>query len=447
VTLIGFTLKNATVVWWRSLTLGAFLFCIALVMVLFDSMSLAVKQRVDNVIVRGLTGHIQIRPEKSAQTDMVEMYNTGWDDIAVLAAPTANAVRRIVEERLPDAVLTPRVRHSVSLFHGAKREQSLVIGVEPGFNGHSDAFLLAEGRYLSPGREREILLTREQANNLKAKVGDTIELVARNIQGLTAELDFRVCGIGDFIMLSLFSYKACFVDISSARLLLGLEPGDATDLITFLPQGDAAVDIGRELSRSCIARGIPAVFQADERLSSNELFAEEGLLPTQKTGPEKIRISTWQDMGKTFRGAADVISAILTLLIVFLMAIVSILIVNLIGLMGIERNKEIGTLRAIGYPKNLVIRLFMGEIMAVSALSAIAGALVGVALVLTLGRTGIPSPVPALDFIMGKTLYPRLSGGQVASILGIILAFSFGASLLPALRACSLKPADTLRDE
>jgi putative ABC transport system permease protein len=445
-TLAGLALKNATVTWWRSLTLGAFILAIAFVMTLFGSFSTAVKERVDNVIVGGLTGHIQVRSDKSQEQDIVEFYSAGWDDIATLPASTVGAVTRIVRDLMPGARLVTRARRSVSLIHGTKREQSLLIGVEPDAVPSGDSFIMASGRAPGVNGSREILLTQEQAKNLKASVGDTLQVVTRNAAGRTAELDFTVAGIGDFVMLALFSYKACFADISSARELIGLGSEEATDLLIYLPDGGKAVDLGRRLVKEIGSSGLTAVFQPDARLSRDELSSEEGKLPGQKK-PDKIRVSTWQDMGKTFRGVGDAISVSLTMLVVFLMIIVSILIVNLVSLMGMERYREIGTLRAIGYSRGLVIRLFMTEIMGVATAATCVGACAGILLVLVLAKTGVPSPIAAMNFVMGKTLYPKLSAGGVALTLAIIWLFAFVASLIPALRACSLKPAQTLREE
>jgi putative ABC transport system permease protein len=296
-----------------------------------------------------------------------------------------------------------------------------------------------------PSGAREILLTQEQAKSLKVSVGGTVQVVTRNTEGRIAKLDFTVCGIGDFVMLSMFGYKACFTDITSARELFGIRPEEATDLLAFLPDGSASAEVARRLAAASAAAGVPAV-RVGEPVASGGISSDEGMLPGQKK-PEKIRISTWEDMGKAFRGVGNAISVSLSMLVVFLMLIVSILIVNLVSLMGIERYREIGTLRAIGYPRGLVIRLFMTEIMTVATLAMAAGTLAGVLLVLLLGRTGVPSPVPALEFVMGKVIYPALSAGGVVLIMGIIWLFAFCASLAPALRACSLRPADTLRQE
>jgi putative ABC transport system permease protein len=170
------------------------------------------------------------------------------------------------------------------------------------------------------------------------------------------------------------------------------------------------------------------------------------MLPNQKKKPEKIRISTWQDMGKTFRGIGEAIFLLLAALVVTLLLIVSILIGNLVTLMGIERYREIGTLRAVGFGRRLVTRLFMGEIMGVTAVFAAAGAAAGAALVLLLGRAGLRPPVSALEFVMGKSLHPVLSLAWVAGLLAAVEAFAFAASFLPARRACALPPAEAMSD-
>jgi hypothetical protein len=171
---------------------------------------------------------------------------------------SAAAVTRIVGRETPRVRLAPRVRRAVSLMRGAKREQSLIIGLDPGAVPTSDAFLLAGGRTLGADGSREILLTREQAKNLGASAGDTVRVVTRNVSGRISTLDFTVAGVGDFIMPSLFSYKACFADISSARLLVGLGPGESTDILVYLPDGGRAAPLARAMLKDIEASGIPA---------------------------------------------------------------------------------------------------------------------------------------------------------------------------------------------
>lgn len=444
-TLPGFALRNATAAWWRSLTLGLFLFVAVFTAVVAGSLGMAIRDRVDGVLDRGLTGHIQVRSDRTLEADMVEQYDAGWDDIAVLPPGAAAAVLELAGSRIPGAVVVPRVRRSVSLFRGSKRETTMMIGAPAASVDTTEAFLLSEGRPLS-GSGREVLLTREQAGNLRAKVGDAVTMVTRNRDGRTAVLEFTVAGIGDFIMLSLFSYKACFVDIGAARELAGLEAGESTDLLITLPRREEALARARELARACGERGVPAVVQADERLASADLHSEEGLLESQKKEPEKVRISTWRDMGKTYRGIGEAIFLVLVLLVGVLLLIVGLLIGNLVGLMGIERFREIGTLRAVGFPRGLVTRLFLGEILGIAALSAAAGAAAGSLAVLLARRTGVRPPVAALEFVMGRSLRPVFSPAWTAGLLLAVTAFALAAAVLPARKACSMAPSDAMRD-
>ena len=85
--LLTLSLKNASVKWLRSLTLGLLIFLISIVMVLFNSFGLSIKSMVENVIIRGITGHVQIRSEKSFEADMVAQNNSGCDMLENLSSP------------------------------------------------------------------------------------------------------------------------------------------------------------------------------------------------------------------------------------------------------------------------------------------------------------------------------------------------------------------------
>jgi len=101
-----------------------------------------------------------------------------------------------------------------------------------------------------------------------------------------------------------------------------------------------------------------------------------------------------------------------------------------------ERVREIGTLRAFGWPKAMVMRLILGEGLVTSILGGIGGTLLGVVgaeLLMKLVPQGILEPI----------YEPRifLRGMMVAVLLGLL------GALYPAWRASRLAPAEALRYE
>ena len=101
-----------------------------------------------------------------------------------------------------------------------------------------------------------------------------------------------------------------------------------------------------------------------------------------------------------------------------------------------ERVREIGTLRAFGWPKAMVMRLILEEGLVTSILGGIGGTLLGVVgaeLLMKLVPQGILEPI----------YEPRIfvRGMMVAVLLGLL------GALYPAWRASRLAPAEALRYE
>jgi putative ABC transport system permease protein len=443
--LIRLSLKNATAKWWRSFTLGFFILAASLVMIISGSMIHAIKNKVTRVIQQGFTGRIQIRADNSREGDMVEQYNKAWDSIKPLSVATIRNVLGAVTREFPEASHTVLTRQSAYLTLNGKREETMLIGIETDFRAYRETFLLTAGRYVNPAAENEITLSGEQAANFGVKVGDTLYVTTKNRYGLNSEAELKVVGTGNFIMLSLFSYKADYVPASCVRKLAGLDPGEATDILLFGGGREPEAKMVRKLSLALSRQGTGNVISATEKLTSEDLKVTEIKLAQDKDDRQKVKISSHLEMGKVFKSVGDSLFVTLNILVIFMLIIIGILIFNLVYLMGIERYREIGTLRAIGFSRNRVIGIFMGEILSITLFAALAGILISCGLILFLGQTGIPSPVDAMNFIMGKTFYPELNLGQVITTIIILTGFSLLASFYPAHKAVAVDPAQTIR--
>lgn len=437
--------KNATVKWWRSLTLGFFILAVSIVMVLSNAFITAARNKVDNVILKGMTGNIQIHSQGSMETDMATQYNQGWDSLKPIGTNTVNDIEEVLKSKFPEFKSFLMTRHSSFLVNQEKREEAMLVGIEPGFDSYKEAFQLSKGRYIEPGADDEILLTDEQAAAFKVDIGDLITVSTKNIYGLNSQIDLKVVGIGNYIMLSLFSYKADYTSCEAVRKLVGLEAGEATEMILFTGNEGKEETTITQLAKELKNNGLKPLITKYEKLKSEDLEIKEFDLTKLDEEDDKISISGFQEMGNSFKGVSDIMFTMLNILVVFLIIIVSILIINLVYMAGIERYREIGTLRAIGLSRFQTIRIFMGEIVFVSLLSGILGVLLSVGLVVLLDALGIASPIPAMDYIMGKTLSLEIAPSSILNILLIITGLSLAASFYPAYKACSIDPAESIR--
>ncbi len=145
-----------------------------------------------------------------------------------------------------------------------------------------------------------------------------------------------------------------------------------------------------------------------------------------QTIPIAALVSTFIQIGQSFLGIFEAFLALGLVVGIAGLGIISIRSV-------VERRKEIGVLRAIGYRKNMILAAFLLE----NSYVALLGILIGIVLGIDLGYAIATSPGSGLSFVI-----------PWVSLLEII-AFSYGLAVLATLsssrRAARIPPAEALR--
>ena len=103
----------------------------------------------------------------------------------------------------------------------------------------------------------------------------------------------------------------------------------------------------------------------------------------------------------------------------------------------IERTREIGVLRALGWRRSRVIRLILGEALTVGLIGGLLGLLLGVAL------TGMASLSPSVSSMLQGVYTP----GIFLQALVIALLLAAVGGFYPAWRASRLEPVEAMRSE
>jgi putative ABC transport system permease protein len=106
-----------------------------------------------------------------------------------------------------------------------------------------------------------------------------------------------------------------------------------------------------------------------------------------------------------------------------------------------ERTREIGIKRALGARRHHIVSQFVFEAL----LIALTGGLLGLALAaaLVIGVDSIPSSNQAMEFLAN----PKLSWPIGLGTVGILTLIGLLAGVLPARRAASMDPVESLRYE
>lgn len=332
----------------------------------------------------------------SLKNTAAEVLAMGNADFTVAQRSVADVLSSV----LPDAQVerisnTPGVKSAVGVLVSAVKLDAdhplfLEIGVGPKYLAAFGVTVLS-GRSYGATEANTIMLGWQAADDLGKRVGDSVTIDNR---------PYRIVGI--------FSTKQVFADSAAMFPVIQLQamerkPGSVTLAVVQVAPG---------------AR-IPAVRARIERENAN--------LATVRLASEFGRV----DRNLQFLAAAQTGARIIALLIGV------IIVMNTMLLSFVERIREFGVLRAIGWSRARLLALVFAEAVAISLI----GAAIGVSLSFLLTW--------ALEHF--SPLRGILKAQYTAGVFWVALysAVSIGvlAALYPSLRAASLRPGLALRRE
>jgi putative ABC transport system permease protein len=257
--------------------------------------------------------------------------------------------------------------------------------------------LLERGKVLIP----EIL-----ARGMKIKPGDTVVLVATNLDGSVNGQTFVVQGVlGD---VTGPGGRDGYLHIDDARTLLRMNEAEVSEIAVRL---ESLRDL--EAAKARLAAALP----------------------------EGLDVHGWDQLSP-FANIARMIDLLDVFIRAMLVGIVLIAVMNVMIMAVYERIREIGMIAAIGTPPRRILALFLAE----GALLGLAGTAIGVALSLAAVHALNVWPV---HFTFGRDLQlvlaPSLAPAEVLAVALIVVVMAILASLQPAWKAARMDPIGALR--
>lgn len=143
------------------------------------------------------------------------------------------------------------------------------------------------------------------------------------------------------------------------------------------------------------------------------------------------------EMYAAFEQVIDVTTAIMSVLLGFSVLLAAVGMVNTLSLSVMQRRRELGLLRALGFTVGQVRRMIVTEAVAMIASSALFGLLLGV----FYGWVGAQATFGSL---VGQLVLPSIPWVTVAAVLLVTLLITIASSLLPARRATRVSPVAAL---
>ena len=288
-----------------------------------------------------------------------------------------------------------------------------IIGIEPEQEAATGLLAqnIARGRYLAAGDEDVLLIGQGLADRLEVGIGDRVTLVGRATHEQMRRRTMTTVGIYD-LKLPEVEKGAVYVSLAEAQTLFDLR-GQATEIVVSLER------VGQE----------PPV------------------LASLRSALPDYEVDSWYTLNPEMLQALAVNEQVMGVfgLVVLLIAAVGIL--NILLMAVFERTREIGILSALGLKRRQILALFLQEGVLMGLLGALAGGLLGGAVVWYLSRAGLKwtaSEYSEMTALMGDRIYFRMGIDQLLGRALTVAVIAALASLYPAWQASRKEPAEAL---
>jgi lipoprotein-releasing system permease protein len=270
------------------------------------------------------------------------------------------------------------------------------------------------------GQPPPLILGRELAKKLKAKLGDTVTLVSP-LQGIDTKTwlhtgkppktaKFKITGIF-YSGFDEYDRRLMYVDIKEIQ--------------DFLEQGD--VVMGVEMRLSDVEKASWVASQLEKKL-----------------GGDPWSVMDWQELNKNLFTALKLQKIALTVFLTLIIIVAAFNMVAALTMMVFDKTKEIAILKSMGGTAGGSARVFQVVGLTIGGVGTVVGLALGLLLCSVVSRYGYPLD-PKVYLI--DQLPIRVNPAEVVMIGIITMVISAAATLYPAFKASSLPPVEGLRYE
>jgi len=329
-----------------------------------------------------------------------------------------------------------------TFINGSEARQQMIMGIDPMQEDDlKELLILDEGTFLSDENKSGILISGEIAEELGLKIGDSVMLKTRTLEGVNNVGDLVIQGIiADD--LGTVSSMASFVHRSYLNEVLGISSNDYTELHIFLEDNKTTDAVTSDFWNYLKNKNTALVDRPENRQERQEILAR---LTTHDWEGIRYQLSSLEETFPFVYVIGIFLNGTSVLIMIILMGIILVGISNTLRMMIFERKKEIGTMRALGMQRGAVVKSFILEMQIIALIGVIMGALTA----LVLGVI-----IESINFDLGHTFLSLFlyRGHFTMSFLpfrfalsGVVILFLVWlASLLPSGKAAKVDPAKAI---
>lgn len=256
---------------------------------------------------------------------------------------------------------------------------------------------------MSPEKKNTILIGKELFNQLGADIGDKITLVSAENQELPLE-------IGGVFESGYYDYdiNMVIIPLATAQYLMYM--------------GDEVTSLELTLDNP---------YRAEE--IADKIFDKFGYMSR-----------TWGEQNRNLLSALALEKTVMIIVFSLIVIIAGFVVWVIMNMLVREKIKDIGIMRAMGFPKKIIMRIFLLEGMTLGGIGIFIGTFLSLGILWYVKNYSISS----ITNIYYLTKIPvELSGKEIFTIIGVNIIIIFLSSVFPAYRAGKMETMEALRHE
>ncbi|WP_427041254.1 ABC transporter permease [Fusobacterium sp. SB021] len=253
-------------------------------------------------------------------------------------------------------------------------------------------------------KKNTILIGKELFNQLGAEIGDKITLVSPENQ----ELPLVIGGVFESGYYD-YDVNMVIIPLATAQYLLYLDENDVTSLEVTLFNPYKAEEV------------------------ADKIFNKYGFLSR-----------TWGDQNRNLLSALALEKTVMIVVFSLIVVIAGFVVWVIMNMLVREKIKDIGIMRAMGFPKKTIMRIFLFEGMTLGGIGIVIGTVLSLSILWYVENYSISG----ITNIYYLTKIPvELSLKEIITIIFVNIIIIFLSSVFPAYRAGKMETMEALRHE
>lgn len=356
------------------------------------------------------------------QTDIKDKVIGAQSHILVFGRMSPEVYKKniaLIEELPQVAAAAPHIYGQAILTHAGQSLGIIIRGLDPQqeqkINNLADS--LVEGAFepadWDSNAPAPLVLGTELAANMGADIGDDVVLISPQSISTSAGMfpkmkKFRISGL----------------------LKTGYYEFDNTIAYTTLPHASEFLGL---------KQGTTGVAVKLHNINHAEKVAEE---ISEKIG-YGYNVRTFAQLNSTLYAALKLEKTMMFIILFLIIGVASLNIASNLILLGTEKLRDIGIMRAIGASPKMIRSIFMWEAMVIATLGIVLGILLACLLCWIIATFNIVE-LPGDIYYLTKVPV-RMQWGDIVAVVGGSYIICFVAGLYPALKASRVHPTDAIR--